>query len=171
VRVLSVPGAAPGPTLWLSLWEREEGWTRVEPAAEPDAWAEALAAQVAETPPPVLLVAHAEGCLVVARAGAMPGVAGALLVAPPDAEQPMTEPEIARLGPGPLRSLPFPALVVASRSDPRCAFARAAALARAWGAGLHDAGAAGRLDAGDGLGDWPEGRGLLADLRAAAEGL
>lgn len=175
MRVLTVPGlGGASPEMWLSRWERAEGWTRVEQAdwddPDPDGWAEALRAQVAETPPPILLVAHSLGCLTVARAGPLPGVAGALLAAPPDAEQPMTTPEIARFGPGPWEPLRFPAVVAASQSDPWCAYARAAALAKAWGARLHDAGAAGHLATADGLGDWPEGRGVLGDLRAVIEG-
>lgn len=169
MRVLTVPGlgGAP-PELWLSRWERGEGWGRVAPAEgdDPDARVEALRAQVAEAAPPVLLVAHSTGCLAVARAGALPGVAGAFLAAPPDVEQPMTSPEIARFGPAPWETLRFPSLVAASQSDPWCAYARAAAMARAWGARLHDAGAAGHLSASDGLGDWPEGRRALDELTA-----
>ena len=166
--VLTLPAAAGAePGLWLSRWERAHGWSRVVPpeGGDPDAWAEALRAGVAGAAPPILLVAHAVGCLVVARAGPLPGVAGAMLAAPPDAEQPMARPEVARFGPGPWEPLPFPAVVAASRSDPCCSYARAAALARAWGAELADAGAAGRLGEADGLGDWPEGEAILGRLR------
>ena len=170
MRVLTVPGldGAP-PGMWLSLWERDGGWTRVAEGGrdDPEARAEALRAQVAEAEPPVLLVAHSAGCLTVARAGGLPGVAGAFLAAPPDAEQPMAPDPIARFGPGPWEALRFPAVVVASQSDPWCAYPRAAALAGAWGARLHDAGAAGHLAAADGLGDWPEGRRVLDDLAAS----
>ena len=172
MRALTVPGlggAEPG--MWLPLWERREDWTRVVQAdgddPDPDAWAEALRASVAEAEPPVLLVAHSLGCLAVARAGPLPGVAGAMLVAPPDAEQTLTEPEIARFGPGPWEALPFPAVVAASRSDPWCDYARAAALARAWGAALVDAGAAGHLTAADGFGEWAEGWRTLLEFREA----
>ena len=181
MRVLTVPGVGDhaSPRLWLARWEREGGWTRVAPPdpadPEPEAWADALRAAVAEAGPPVLLVAHALGCLAVARAGPLPGVAGAFLAAPPDAEQPMTRPEIARFGPGPWEALPFPAVVLASRSDPWCGFARAAALARAWGARLVDAGAAGHLAAADGLARRlarrPRGAGRAArDARRAVSG-
>lgn len=173
MHVLTVPGLSDaGPDMWLSRWEREEGWGRVVQAdwddPDPDAWADALRAAVAEAEPPVLLVAHSLGCLTVARAGPLPGVAGAMLVAPPDAEQPLTKPEIARWGAGPWEPLRFPSVVVASRSDPWCDHARAAALARAWGAELVDAGAADHFATADGLGEWPEGRAVLADLRERA---
>ena len=172
VRVLSVPGSGVAPPgLWLARWEREGGWTRVVPPegrADPDAWAEAVRAAVAEAAPPILLVAHAVGCLAVARAGPLPGVAGAMLVAPPDAAQPMAPEGVAAFGPGPWEPLRFASVVVASQSDPGCAYARAAALAQAWGAALVDAGAAGRLAAEDGFGEWAQGERVLAELRERA---
>lgn len=162
--------------MWLSRWERAEGWERVPPAQDPDDWAAAVRAQAGEGGGPTVLLAHAEGCLAVAHAVARAGAAGmghalgALLVAPPDAEQPLAPPEVTAFGPGPWEPLPFRAVVVGSQSDPLCEFARAAALARAWDAALEDAGAVGRLGPGDGLGRWDRGRRLLDDLLAACAG-
>ena len=53
--------------------------------------------------------------------------------------------------------MPWPAVVVASRSDPGADYDAVAALAAEWGAELIDAGAAGGLDADSGHGPWPEG--------------
>ena len=181
--ILTVPGlgnAAPG--MWMSLWEAgRPDWRRVVQAdwddPGPDAWCAAIAAAVAEAQRPVVLVAHSLGALAVARLAerepaALAPVAGALLVAPPDAAQTLTKPEIARFGTGeagggPWTALPFPSILAASQSDPWCAYERAAALAKAWGATLFDAGAAGHLATADGYGEWPEGEALLDDLVAA----
>ena len=53
--------------------------------------------------------------------------------------------------------LPFPSLLVASRSDPRCSFEKASDMALAWGSHLVDAGDAGQIDPSSGHGPWPEG--------------
>ncbi|MGR3541596.1 MAG: RBBP9/YdeN family alpha/beta hydrolase [Hasllibacter sp.] len=183
--VLTVPGLdGADPGHWMSLWERgRPAWRRAEPPGgddpDPDEWCEALAAAVAGAAAdgPVVAIAHGAGCLALARLAearpaALSPVIGALLVAPPDAAQPMAAPALARLGTGPegggpWAPLPFPAVVAASQSDPRCAYERAAALAGAWGASLADMGAAGRLGRADGYGEWPEGEALLDDLIAA----
>jgi hypothetical protein len=67
--------------------------------------------------------------------------------------------------------LPFPSILVASRTDPHCAFDRAEDFAYAWGAALADAGNAGHLNTASGHGPWPEGlmrfAGFLAKLQPA----
>lgn len=64
-----------------------------------------------------------------------------------------------------LAPLPFPATVIASRTDHYMRFARAP-LAAAWGAGLVDYGDAGHINAAAGFGPWPDGPRLLAALQA-----
>ena len=173
-----------GPDTWLSLWADAaaaagQEWHRVVQAdwddPDPDAWTSALAATVDEArgARPVLVVGHSLGALAVARAaltGAMAPVAGAFLVAPPDTGQELTRDEIARWGEGPWGSLPFPAVLVASRDDPWCGYAHAATLARSWGAGLLDAGAAGHIAEEDGHGPWPEGQAMLRDFVLSLRG-
>ena len=173
-----------GPDMWLSLWQqaaRQDGqdWTRVVQSdwddPDPDAWADALAMTVDEArgARPVIVVGHSLGALAVVRASlseAMPPVAGAFLVAPPDTGQELTRDEIARWGEGPWGRLPFPAAVVASHDDPWCAFERAATLAKSWDARLLDAGAAGHVAAADGHGPWPEGAGMLRDFVLSLRG-
>ena len=53
--------------------------------------------------------------------------------------------------------LPFPSLLVASRSDPYCGYDEAGDMALNWGSTLVDAGDVGHLDAASGHGPWPEG--------------
>ena len=67
--------------------------------------------------------------------------------------------------PIPRARLPFPSIVVASRDDPFSEFARAQALAEAWGSRLVDAGEQGHMNADAGLGPWPAGERLLQALR------
>jgi serine hydrolase len=131
-------------------------------------WAERLVAAVHDHPY-AWLVAHGAGALLVAQVAAERlelCIAGALLVAPPDAEAPAAG-RFTAFAPVSLAPLPFPAAVVASRSDPLMRFRRARALAEAWGARLVDYDAAGHINATAGFGPWPDGPRLLAGLQAA----
>jgi predicted alpha/beta hydrolase family esterase len=161
---------------WQSRWEgRLSTARRVEQAdfARPDrgAWVATLQSAVAAAEKPVVLIAHSLGVLTAAHAA--PGfpsgkVVGAFLVAPPDLETGPVEPLFASFCPVPRAALPFPALLVASRTDPYCSYATAEALATAWGAELVDAGEAGHINPAAGFGPWPEGSmrllGLLQSL-------
>lgn len=64
----------------------------------------------------------------------------------------------------PRQRLPFPALVVASRTDPRVSFEKAQEFAEAWGADIADAGDLGHMGNDAKLGLWPEGLLLLGRL-------
>jgi predicted alpha/beta hydrolase family esterase len=169
-----------GPEHWQSRWERAHGDTRVlqddwQWPRRGDWMARLDEVLLAAPATPVLLAAHSLGCLLVAAWAAhsrhTARVAGALLVAPPDIEHADTPPQLSGWRPIERRRLPFPAQTVISRDDPFGAFDRMQALARDWGAQVQDAGARGHLNAESGLGDWPEGRTLLARLaRLAAAG-
>jgi predicted alpha/beta hydrolase family esterase len=136
---------------------------------------------IAEEPGPVVLVAHSAGCITVAFwASAYSGpVRAALLVAPPyldpawtpgpddppDAPHPpLPEHEQARSIVVPLSALPFPSILVASRTDPHATFEQSEGYARAWGSRLVDAGDAGHISTASGYGPWPAGELLLAEL-------
>jgi len=173
--VLILPGLGDsGPRHWQSLWEAEapdfrrvlhKDWDNPERAQ----WVAMLEAAVVTTAnEPVLLVAHSLACaLVVHWAPAARGrVAAALLVSPSDVEDPARTPDVVRgFAPLPLKPLPFPSVVVCSRTDPYIDFARGAAFAAAWGGRLVDAGDAGHINTGSGHGHWPEGRAILARMR------
>jgi predicted alpha/beta hydrolase family esterase len=122
---------------------------------------------VAAAAAPVVVVAHSLGCLTVAHYVGRGGrLAAALLVAVPDPTGPEF-PAVARTFDGFARSpFGFASRVVASRDDPYASFDFAAGCARAWGSALTDAGNAGHINAASGLGDWPAGQALLADLLA-----
>ncbi|RJT24781.1 alpha/beta hydrolase [Chakrabartia godavariana] len=104
----------------------------------------------------VVIAAHSAGCLMVAHWAEHPTrrIRGALLATPADGGWcPIARP-----------TLPFPAIVVASRNDPLGSFERIAALAQDWGATLQDGGEIGHLNPPAGFGPWPEGLGLIAKL-------
>lgn len=174
---LVVPGYQnSGPAHWQSRWEaadpafrrvEQEDWDHPDPLA----WVANLDAAVAGAARDgaVVLVAHSLGCATVSRwvAAAAPGrtdaVRGALLVAPADIER-TDVPGLAPFAPVAGQVLPFPTVVVSSTDDPWVTPARARAFAAAWGARYVEPGAFGHLNSDSGLGDWPEGRALLAEL-------
>ena len=140
----------------------QDDWHTPEPAA----WKGRIVEAVAAANRPVILIAHSLG--VVAAVEAAPDFAagvvrGALLVALPDIEEAPHLPESVRaFAPLPRDPLPFPALLVASRTDPHCTYARAEDFAYAWGAQIVDAGESGHINVASGHGPWPEGLMRLA---------
>lgn len=172
--ILIIPGlGGSGPNHWQSRWEsglktarrvEQESWDH----PDRDGWRKRIRAAIADAQQPVILVAHSLGVLSTVDAAndtAAGRVAGAFLVAPPDAEDlERTPPDIREFAPISFRRLPFPSILVASQSDPYCPFARSEAFAAAWGATLIDAGEAGHLNPESGHGPWPEGLLLFARL-------
>src|SRR5574341_1326831 len=169
---LILPGwKGSGPGHWQTEWQRarpelrrveQSSWT--EPVLGD--WAEALERAVRGAPSPVLLVGHSLACALVAhwaRAGSVERVAGALLVAPADVDDPSNGTPQS-FSPMPLERLPFPSWVVGSRNDPFATFERAGELAREWGGQLLDAGRSGHINVESGHGPWPRGATLLAAL-------
>lgn len=118
----------------------------------------------------MLLIAHSLGCLVSAGlpVALHTRIAAALLVAPPDVEQPDTPASLLDFAPAPCRPLPFQSVVVASDNDPYCSLPRAERFARDWSSRLVILPSAGHINADSGLGEWPQGMKLLAALRRRA---
>lgn len=172
--VVIVPGlGGSGPDHWQSHLAQDLNAPRVEQAnwdqPTPDAWTAGLSRTVQEQSQPVVLVAHSLGCILSARwcladpQRARQAVRGVVLVAPADVDSPHHTPDAVRgFAPIPTQRLPVPAVVVASRNDPYCTFARAAHFASAWGADLLDLGEAGHINVAAGYGRWP----LVFDLVA-----
>ncbi|MDB5849821.1 MAG: alpha/beta hydrolase [Rhodoferax sp.] len=172
-KVLTLPGwLNSGPGHWQTRWEAAFGDERVEQHdwLQPlrGDWIARLEEVLLQQPAPVLLAAHSLGCHLVAAWAAhstnLQRVLGALLVAPPDVQQLDFPPQLHRWAKPVLQPLPFPAKLVASRSDPFASYAATSQLADAWGAELVDIGARGHVNAESGLGDWPQGRAWLLAL-------
>ncbi|MFI6447121.1 RBBP9/YdeN family alpha/beta hydrolase [Kitasatospora sp. NPDC050543] len=172
---LLVPGYQnSGPEHWQSHWEREDpAFRRLEQAdwdrPDQEDWVARLDEAVRAHRGPLVLVAHSLGCATVARwaartpAGAAGQVVGALLVAPADIDH-AEVPELIAFRPVALEPLPFPSTVVASSNDPWVTLDRARLFAGSWGSRFVELGAYGHLNSYSGLGSWPRGRELLAEL-------
>ncbi len=178
--VLIIPGwRDSGPDHWQTLWlQYNPGFVKVQQDdwehPRVDEWTGELAAAVASFGRPPVLVAHSLGCALVAHWAAQhphqarTAVTAALLVGPADADSPEHTPDQLRaFAPIPRDQLPFPSILVASRTDAYVSFERSAQLAAAWGSQLVDAGDAGHINVDSGHGAWPEGAELLTALRAA----
>ena len=169
-RVLLLPGwLDSGPGHWQTLWEQRHGDVRVLQAdwvwPRRGDWMAQLEEALLADEGPVLLAAHSLGCHLTAAWAAhsrlTARVRGALLVAPPDLDQPDTPPQLFNWRPVVRRRLPFPARVVYSENDPFCTTAAARQLAHEWGAAPVSIGPRGHVNAESGLGDWPQGRAWL----------
>lgn len=174
--ILILPGfAGSGEGHWQARWASRLRTARVveQPdwhRPEPEAWRARIVAAVEAAARPVVLIAHSLG--VVAAVQAVPRfpagvVRGALLVAFPDIEAGADLPASVRaFAPVPRDPLPFPSLLVASRTDPHCRFERADDFGHAWGSSVVDAGEAGHINVASGHGPWPEGLMRLAGFMA-----
>ena len=158
-----------GPNHWQTRWQQVDPQiTRFEPGDwdQPrlDDWLPALSRAVSATAPdsPVL-IAHSLACLLVpiwAATAALP-VAGAVLVAPIDPDQPAYPDEAAEFRDFPRRPLPFPTLVVSSLDDHYATTDWSSHFAQDLGARVVVAGALGHINADSGLADWQQGRDLV----------
>jgi predicted alpha/beta hydrolase family esterase len=165
--ILIVPGLTnSGPDHWQTRWQQnlstarrveQDDWD--EPRKE--SWTGRLVEAVEIGGKPVVLIAHSLGVVTVAHAApSFPKgkVRGAFLVALPDLEENAAVPAVeAPFAPIPRDPLPFPSVLVASRTDPYCAYGRAEDFAYAWGSAIVDAGDAGHINTASGHGPWPEG--------------
>lgn len=160
---------------WQSIWEAS--WvgraSRTQPSSwdRPDLsdWVAALDAAYREASardPRVVIVAHSLGCWAAAAwAGAHPDPAAMLLVAPPDpAAEAFPREEASTFTSVQPRPLQRPAMVVASTDDPYGSIQAMSRFASGWRAELREVGAHGHLNSTSGLGGWPIGRRLLAEL-------
>jgi hypothetical protein len=174
VNVLMLPGYDnSGPDHWQSHWERahpeyrrvqQQSWTK--PVC--DDWVAALDAAIVADQRAVVLVAHSLGCLTVAHHALRHSrpIRGALLVAPPNADDPTFSPLIKGFRPIPRAPLPFPSILVGSDDDWYMGPDDARELARSWGSRFVLIERGGHINADAGFGPWPEGERLLAELTA-----
>ncbi len=144
---------------WIARWSAKLSTARLVAAIDPVATPAALtaAAQLAERP--VLLIGHSTGAIAVALAAPAlqdVDIRGAFLVAPP-ADDSLETLDGGVWREAPRVRLPWPSVLLASRTDPWASHRQSLALASDWGADFVDAGEAGRIDADSGHGPWPDG--------------
>lgn len=173
MHLLNIPGLHnSGADHWQTLWEEAfpERFKRVQQnnwsTPEKTQWVNALHTAIEHYASPVVLVAHSLGCITVAHWAnekKWPAVAGALLVAPADAEQ-STRAGFTSFCPVPKNKLPFPSIVVASTNDPYAAMDNSLRLAGYWGSELVCVGDKGHINAQSGLQQWREGLSILSAL-------
>lgn len=164
--ILIVPGyKGAGPDHWQSRWESNiTSARRVEMGDwhKPvfDDWKENLLRATEDAKKPIIFIGHSIGSQVIVHAAkeVRRPVAGAVLVAPPDVENPSIRPRhLLTFGPASRDPLPFPSVTIASRNDHFCAFEVAEEMAAAWGSLFLDAGESGHINQESGHGPWPEG--------------
>ena len=150
---------AVSPDHWIARWSAKLSTAQLVPTLDPLATPAALIAAVKLATRPSLLIGYSSGAIAAAIAAeALKGTdcRGAFLVAPPDDET-LTMLDGGVWPQAPRARLPWPSVLVASRTDPWSSHRQSLALASDWGADFVDAGEAGRIDADSGHGPWPDG--------------
>lgn len=172
--VLILPGyQGSGETHWQTQWEihhpdfkriEQEDWDHPICAQ----WVSNVEETVKKAGNPVIIVAHSIGCLVLAHWAASlhhSPIKGALLVAPPNPNEPVF-PSIAEgFEQTPMKAFDFPSIIVASSNDPYARLDYAKNLADAWGSTLINVGEKGHINTTSNLGLWEEGLSYLEQLR------
>ena len=178
---LAIPGRGNSKSdHWMSHWccafpnssrVLQANWDKPDPAD----WIARVDTAVAAAPRRVALLAHSLAVATTvkwaeqANEASRAKVLGALLVAPTNVANPDPSFDLVRpFAPMPMKKLPFPALVVASRNDPRVTIEEAQRFAEAWGADIADVGELGHMGNEARLGLWPTGLLLLGRLLAKA---
>jgi predicted alpha/beta hydrolase family esterase len=162
---------------WQSRWEALYGYRRVDQhdwmTPKRGDWIARLEDVALGCDGPVMLVAHSLGCILTAAwaevSRSTGRVQGALLVAPGDPEREELRVHLPCWSPIVRQRLPFPAVLVGSRNDPYCDFAKAMGLADSWGARFVDIGERGHINTESGVGEWKDGHTLLNELIASKD--
>ncbi len=158
--LLFIPEAGPlSPDHWIARWSAKLSTARLVAALDPKATPAEIVATARLSARPLLLIGHSTGAVAAALAAdalTAQDVRGAFLVAPPAQDILMTLDDGAWPR-APLARLPWPTILVGSRTDPWASLRQSQALASDWGAEFIDAGEAGRIDADSGHGPWPDG--------------
>jgi len=91
-------------------------------------------------------------------------VKGAMIVAPPDIENPYQDLALESFAPIPQRKLSFPSIVIASNSDPWATIDRSIFFADCWGSEFVNIGEAGHINSDSGFYRWDSGIEILRKL-------
>lgn len=172
VDILMLPGLEGGSSQhWYMLWKSENLLltSRVEVSdwfnPHRDEYVDAVTAKIAErSNRPIILIGHSLGTMALvqgAEAWRNTSVCGVVLIGVPDLSQHDLFEHTKSYLPTPSSPLPFPSVVIASRTDEFCTYDVAARYASAWGSNLEDIGDSGHINPDSGHGPWPEGLDLI----------
>lgn len=171
-QILIAPGyGGSGEDHWQTYWEKEDNsFVRIEqkdwfqPSA--DEWAETIESYVGQASGEVVVVAHSLACIALAHWAQKTRltIKGALLVAPPDANDEKLRHVIQGFSPVPMDLLPFKSIVLASTNDPYNSIDNTERFARNWGSDFINIGPKGHINAQSNIRNWPEGRIYLSTL-------
>lgn len=173
LQFFSLPGYGnSGPGHWQTWMEgRLQDCTRIEQHSweKPDntLWIQTIQSTIGDTDPSkVFIIAHSLGCIAVAHWAKKYKltIAGALLVGPPDIENPYTNLGLESFLPIPDTSLPFPSLVIGSTNDHWASVSRVEEFAKSWGSQLYFEENAGHINTDAGFGPWENGLHLLRNF-------
>lgn len=171
-QIFIAPGyGGSGEEHWQTFWEKEDSsFVRIEqrdwfqPSA--DEWSETIEAYIGQASGDVIVVAHSLACIALVHWAQKTHrtIKGALLVAPPEADDEKLRHVVQGFSPVPLTKLPFKSIVLASTNDPYNSIENAERFARSWGSDFINIGAKGHINAQSMLQNWPEGRVYLSTL-------
>lgn len=171
-QILIAPGyGSSGEDHWQTYWEKEDNrFVRIEqkdwfqPSA--DEWAETIESYIGQASGEVVVVAHSLACIALVHWAQKTRLTlkGALLVAPPDANDEKLKHVIQGFSPVPMDLLPFKSIVLASTNDPYNSIDNTERFARSWGSDFINIGPKGHINAQSMLRNWPEGRIYLSKL-------
>lgn len=171
-QILIAPGYGnSGEGHWQTYWEKEsKEFIRIQQRdwlnPHADDWADAIERYVREAKGEIVIVAHSLACIALAHWARRTtlSIKGALLVAPPDANDVKLKTVVKGFSPVPLQKLPFKSIVLASTNDEYNPIHQAEHFAKAWGSDFVNLGPKGHINAQSNLRNWPEGRAFLSAL-------
>lgn len=158
---------------WQSYFERNlPNSTRIQPDSweQPtcDNWVEAIQQEVSKFPSDsIVFVAHSLGCMALAHWDRkyQTKIKGAMIVAPPDIENPWKDYGFDTFLPIPKDKLSFPSFMVASTNDHWATVERTQVFAHYWGCEITWLENAGHISSGSGHGEWKVGLELLMNIK------
>jgi uncharacterized protein len=170
---LIVPGYGnSGPEHWQTYFEKklpnckrieQKSWEK--PICED--WIMAINNAVIQySPESVVLISHSMGGIAIAHWAAKFGtkIKAAMIVAPPDLDNPWQDLGLESFTPIPKSKLPFKSVLVASNNDSWATINKSKEIATNWGSNLLFVNNAGHINAASGFGEWNNGLEILFDL-------
>ena len=120
----------------------------------------------ATDPKTVILISHSMGGIAIAHWAFQYNIKikGAMIVAPPDLENPFQDLTIENFTPIPTTKLPFPSVIVASTNDHWATRERTSLFAQNWGSKLLFIGDAGHINTASSHTNWDEGLEILRTI-------